>query len=733
VTDSQAAQFERAIAHHRARQLGDAERVYREILAKDERYFDAVHMLGLLLHHREQSAAGLELLKRAETINANSADLQLNLAVVFSALSRGAEAAKHAIRAIELRPNDPDLVQPMALLLSRHKCAQAASAAWKLLTQIQPTAEAFSNWSVTLEWLGQYEQAGAACRRAIEINPNNALAYNNLGVYFERLGRIDESISAYRRAIALRPDHPDPHANLANVLQLDGKIDEAIESARRALAISPDHLTALRNLVGALQEKGQLDAAAQTCERCCRLLEQPATSEPAAGQTAARMRAINAALLPPIYESIEDIDRWRARLTENISRLAVENIRLDLAADPAPVLFSLAYQGRDDREIQQQYASLTIPPPDSSTSSTRKGAKIKVGLISRFFRGHTIGRLNQGLIENLSRDRFDVTVFSVGTSREEVALAIQKAADRYVALSISLPAARRAIGAEQLDILFYADLGMDPVTYSLAFSRLAPVQCVTWGHPVTSGIPGIDYFISSDLLEPSGAEGHYTEKLVRLANLAVCYHRPALGANHKTRADFGPPQDANLYGCLQMLQKFHPEFDEILAGILRRDPRGLLLLIHGINPHWDQLLMSRFSRTMSDVVDRIRFLDRMSYADFLALTNCCDVMLDPIHFGGGNTSYEAFAFGVPVVTLPSQFMRGRITAALYKMMGLKECVVDSAQVYIDVAARIGMQRSFRESLRAEIQQRNSVLYENRSGVRELEAFFESAVAKARGA
>src|SRR5262249_32836663 len=157
---------------------------------------------------------------------------------------------------------------------------------------------------------------------------------------------------------------------------------------------------------------------------------------------------------------------------------------------------------------------------------------------------------------------------------------------------------------------------------------LAPVQCVTWGHPVTTGIPTIDYFISSDLLEADGSATQYTEKLVRLPNLAVCYHRPTLPAQAKSRADFGLPDDAHLYGCPQMLQKFHPEFDELIAGVLRADPRGQLITIRGLNRHWDELLLSRFARTMSDVVDRVRLIDPMSYEDFLVFTSLCDVMLD---------------------------------------------------------------------------------------------------------
>ena len=77
------------------------------------------------------------------------------------------------------------------------------------------------------------------------------------------------------------------------------------------------------------------------------------------------------------------------------------------------------------------------------------------------------------------------------------------------------------------------------MSYALAFSRLAPVQCVTWGHPVTTGIPTLDYFISSDLLEADGAEDHYTERLVRLKTLPIYYYRPEVPPRSRRRCGSG--------------------------------------------------------------------------------------------------------------------------------------------------------------------------------------------------
>src|SRR5262249_14288802 len=160
---------------------------------------------------------------------------------------------------------------------------------------------------------------------------------------------------------------------------------------------------------------------------------------------------------------------------------------------------------------------------------------------------------------------------SIGDHHDEIADAIRTHADEFVALPCHVRRARQLIADCRLDVLFYADIGMDAYTYSLAFHRLAPGQCVTWGAPVQSGIPNVDYFLSSELLEPDDADGHYTEHLVRLNGLPTYYYRPAAPEKIHDVKHYGLPAGCPIYLCPQSLFKFHPEFDGVLKEILARD------------------------------------------------------------------------------------------------------------------------------------------------------------------
>jgi predicted O-linked N-acetylglucosamine transferase (SPINDLY family) len=199
----------------------------------------------------------------------------------------------------------------------------------------------------------------------------------------------------------------------------------------------------------------------------------------------------------------------------------------------------------------------------------------------------------------------------------------------------------------------------------------------------------------------------------------------------KTRADFGFADGDHLYGCPQTLYKFHPDFDAILGGILRADPRGRLVLIKGQSPVMDDVLLGRFRRTMGDVIDRVHFVPRLDRPSYLSLNAAFDVMLDTVHFGGGNTSYEAFALGVPLVTLPSPFLRGRITYAQYQMMGIQDPVVATPQEYVAKAVELGTDPDRRAAASEMIRAASDVLFENAQAVRGLEDFFRRAVAEAK--
>jgi predicted O-linked N-acetylglucosamine transferase (SPINDLY family) len=263
---------------------------------------------------------------------------------------------------------------------------------------------------------------------------------------------------------------------------------------------------------------------------------------------------------------------------------------------------------------------------------------------------------------------------------------------------------------------------MMPYSYTLAFERVAPVQLVTWGHPVTTGLPTIDYFLSSTALEPPGSEAFYSEQLLRLPRLGV-YYEPPEPPGAVSVEEFGLGERDHVYVCPQTLFKFHPRFDSLLAEILRRDPLGVLLLIEGRYPAWTQLLRERWQRTMPDVVARIRFLPKLPRPKFLELLAVSHVMLDPILFGGGNTSYEALGLGLPVVTWPDPFLRSRLTTAMYEQMGWTELVADSAAQYVDKAVALGTDRAYRDTCRRTILELSGAIFRDTAAIRQLEQAF----------
>jgi tetratricopeptide (TPR) repeat protein len=106
-----------------------------------------------------------------------------------------------------------------------------------------PTAEAHTFLGWTYSFQGRLDEAIAACREAIAVDPEFGNPYNDIGSYLIKLGRLDEAIPWLEAAIKARRYEPRhfPHCNLGQIYWAKGLLGRAVEEFRRALEICPDY------------------------------------------------------------------------------------------------------------------------------------------------------------------------------------------------------------------------------------------------------------------------------------------------------------------------------------------------------------------------------------------------------------------------------------------------------------------------------------------------------------
>ena len=753
--------LQQALHFHRAGQFAQAEQIYRGILQLDPQQPDALHLLGVLALDAGRLDEALVSITKAIAINPANAKYHRDLGEVYRAIGKRPDAKACFEQALRLEPGFVNGHISLGMVLMEQGAIAEAEFCYREALRLDASsAIAWNNLANVLITRQDLTEANSCLERAISLAPGYAEAHNGLGSVWHRVGDLAKAQTCFERAITCNPQYATAHYNLGVVLHGKSRLDQAQTCFRQAIRINPQFVEAFYQWAAVLKE-GQQFAEAQAClEQALRLrptfspalnmlasvLEfQGKTGEARAALTQAMtvqpsddLKIRSALLVPVIYESIAEIQETRSRLQNELLALAKTNLNLP---DPEKLTsgspFFLAYQGGNDRDLMRTLAALyaraapqlqyVAPHCTSKALVPAERRPIRIGFLSRFFYRHTISKLNAGFIRHLSREHFRVFLFCFPGPDDSMAQSLQQSADEVIMLPRQLETARQSIAEQGLDVLFYTDIGMDPLTYFLAFARLAPIQCVTWGHPVTTGIPTVDCFLSNIHMEPPGAEEHYTERLVRFDHVNTCYEEPKLSAPIKSRQDFGLPENVHLYVCTQSLYKIHPGFDAVLLAIMREDPLGLIVLLSGPQPHWKELLIERFRRTIPEEFRRILFLPEQSQADFLNLQAVADVLLDAAPFGGGNTSLEAFAFGTPIVTMAGQFMRGRITYACYQQMGIVECVANDADEYVHIALRLGKDPSWRQLVRERILANKHLLYENAAAVKELEEFLLKAV------
>jgi predicted O-linked N-acetylglucosamine transferase (SPINDLY family) len=339
-----------------------------------------------------------------------------------------------------------------------------------------------------------------------------------------------------------------------------------------------------------------------------------------------------------------------------------------------------------------------------------------------------------GYFKHCDHERFEIYAYHTGSMNgyDSITEQFREYSHAFYHIPESLEVVCEQIRFDDLHILIFLDIGMDKNTNPIAGLRLAPVQCVWAGHPDTTGLSTIDYFLSSDAHEIEDAQQHYSEKLIRLPNLSHVYTKPSIPDLNKTRSDMGLPEDVPIYVSCQMPFKYLPQYDYLFPEILKRVPSAKVVFCLGgkddiLAEFVENRIKNAFKRSGLDSEISCIFLGRLEFNDYLNLLSICDASLDTIGFTGSNTTLQAIACGLPVVTLPTELMRGRQSYGIFKTLGVMDTVASSEAEYIEIAVRLCSDSAWRESIIQKMKANQHLLYDDITCVKALEQFFVQVV------
>jgi CRISPR-associated protein Csy1 len=692
----------------------------------------AWYLLALACVRGGDHASARRAIERTVSLGQPDGNTLLMASNICQDLGDAESAFQYAADAAEVVPAFAQGINNFGILLADRQRFHESIAAFERAISIKPDyARAYANLAATLLKVERYSDALRNAERAAALQPDYAHAHYTRAAAAFPLGKTEYALAALQAALTREARLVEAWVLLARIHRLDGRVAEAAEALKRAIGLAPQRVDVKIMWADLLWIDGRFDQARALWNEVLSI--QPAQLE-------ATMRL--ALALPGIYADEAAVDAARQRFVDGVTALhektplLASGPKFEVLRDLQSSNFFLAYQARDDKNLQREFAAFVAAllkphlPQFFAPLPARVAAKrVRVGFVSRFFHVSTAGNYFASWVTDLAQDEFEVVVFYTNHRSDSLTELVRSRADQFFQQDPPLETLASIVKDAALDVLVYPELGMEAKTFALAALRLAPVQVCGWGHPVTPGHANIDYYLSCALMEPADAARHYNEKLLLLPGLGTRYPAPLApdgDIGKKQRADFQLPERKTLYLLPQSLFKIHPHNDALITQLLARDPDGVLIMFATAYPAWTQAFLLRLQRAFATAglapEGRVKVLPNLSHDEYKRVNQLCDVMIDTLYWSGGNTSLDALAMGLPIVTLPGEFMRGRQSAAMLSMAGLDELIATDEQNYLDIAYKLGTDNAYRNDVRKRIIEKRHRIFDDARPTSEFAAF-----------
>jgi tetratricopeptide (TPR) repeat protein len=255
-------QIELARQRQQAGDSAGAEKIYREILARQPGHPQALHRLATVLGQRGKFDEALELAGRAVRIKPDDPNAHKTRAAVLASMGRFDDAIKSYHQIVKLWPGDAVAHRNLGAMLASAGRLEEAAAELERATHLNPNDPwAFNELGTVRIRQNRFEDAIAACRKSVALNGGVAETQRNLGDAYFRKGMLIEAQGAYSRAIELKPGSLEALCGLARVYDWLGRFEEALAMYAKAAAAQPDFLEAHARMAVMLASLQRFDEA----------------------------------------------------------------------------------------------------------------------------------------------------------------------------------------------------------------------------------------------------------------------------------------------------------------------------------------------------------------------------------------------------------------------------------------------------------------------------------------
>lgn len=571
-----------------------------------------------------------------------------------------------------------------AMLAFRHgNFEQAIKDLQTILTGDPSHAEALHLLAVVQLEVGQHESACRNATRATEVCPDQAAYQNGLGLCLLALRRFDDAMAAFDHAIDLQPKLLEAWINKANVYMGQDRWQDALSILNDALQLDGDNVNALVNKCTTLLKMGLFEEARETSEKAYSI-------EPESLHTT---RSLLGLLNYSPYHGPDIVHK----LTRDMWRL------IDTNATSI-----------------QQYAHI-------KNAALAQKTPLRIGYVSADFHQHVIGDLFEPVLTAHNKSDFEIFLYSTDTLEDDLTGRLKDQCHHWRNIArVPDNQAAELIRRDGIDIL--VDLGglTDGERLGVFRRKPAPLQMTWMGYVATTGLETMDYIIADRTVLPESDTQYYVEQPLWMPHTYYCFQ--PLRRDLVEHTPILEKKPGITFGCLNNIIKLNRRIVSLWASILNAVPESSLLI------KYIQLSESNVAEAVRSLFkefgvneDRLVFLGRTDRSTHLATYNTIDITLDPFPYGGGMSTFESLAMGVPVITRKGDTWASRASASILATAGLDDLIASTDDEYIQIALGLAQDPLKRTTLHKNIR----ILFESspacnvKGFVRELESRYRT--------